>query len=835
MATHTADKRSRLQKASHPGSHFATEVFSFQGIHRFHIPKAVLRGNASLFLLLASLTWCEGVLKAGAIDSIETDTTLSNAYDARSTLANPAALAFQTERDGAALLTSFSYAASRSFPDELSVGLSYGYFGGAAELLSHEEGRYRRYSLSVGMPLSSSLFLGSRYNFTRADTRDIHYDSADLGLQVRPFQYLSVGLLAKDLLWSSPPGIQTHYGAGILIRPFPRFDLAFDVFVPPQFNTTQYHAHINLEFVEGIFLSAGYQSEGKFYTGLRIAFERAALFSHVQPAKDHRIFVTGMQTAPLPLKSVLNSKRDLKLDIDDKIGEKAFKGNLFQKGKPALVHYLESIREVARDNKTEWIILNLKKFPLGLAAAQEIFEALSDARKRGKRIEVLLHSGGIKEYLIASVAHRITIEPSGELRFLGPKMERYFLKGSMDKLGIEGNFIAKGKYKSAPEIFTRKTPSDPALESALSELRIAALEIRTLLSRYRPETGQRWEEILRQAVVGAKEAQRLGLVDSIVPLTQVLESWKESRIIQSRIQYRNDSLALLPQVAVIVASGDILNERHPLLSFGGRLAVTPEDIEEQFEKARSDPRVKAIVLRVNSPGGEILASQQIAAVVEKTRKKKPIVVSMGDAAASGGYFISAPSKVIFASPLTVTGSIGVFVGKFNLKELYSKLDLHKEVLSPVPYPSLYSEHAPWSPAEKAIVTKRADDYYSDFVGYVAEQRGLKIPDVENAAQGHTWLGQRALEFKLIDYLGGLNDAIRFAAQLSHLEDGDYQTKVYTESRSFLEFLEPDWLGSQLSWLKIISSLNAPLIQELFWAERLQKYPYLYLAPLSNLD
>jgi protease-4 len=248
--------------------------------------------------------------------------------------------------------------------------------------------------------------------------------------------------------------------------------------------------------------------------------------------------------------------------------------------------------------------------------------------------------------------------------------------------------------------------------------------------------------------------------------------------------------------------------------------MTPESLAPLFQRAIKDPRTKAIVLRVSSPGGEVLASEQIASLVSKAKNKKPVVVSMGDMAASGGYFISAPASTIYADKLTLTGSIGVFLGKFNLGGLYKRLDLRKEVDGFGPYPGLDSEHKAWNQEERAIMQRRLNQYYESFIQYVAQQRNISKELAQKAGQGRVWLGSESTDLKIVDKHGGLLDAIEGAKKQAKLSD-DFIIYPVRESMSLVDAIAAETTPS----IFLFSDLQKELAK-LAW---LKEHPFLYLA------
>jgi protease-4 len=293
------------------------------------------------------------------------------------------------------------------------------------------------------------------------------------------------------------------------------------------------------------------------------------------------------------------------------------------------------------------------------------------------------------------------------------------------------------------------------------------------------------------ALFGADEAKQAGLIDSVDSYLASKDSDK-NEVATLSTEERSESLRLPPRVAVIVAAGDIMESKVRALSLGGENQVTPAQIKDQLEAAVADSRTAAIVLRIDSPGGEILPSHEISVMVEKAREKKPVVVSMGDVAASGGYYIAAPAERIFAGPLTFTGSIGVFLGKVNAAGLYKWLQLNKEIISEFPHAALFAEDRPWSPDDRAVFVRRLNGYYTGFVHYVARHRKLTDQEAEEAAQGRVWLGDHASALALVDQLGGYREAIAYAAKKAGAGD-NYEVWLLQESVGLFDLFGEDGL------------------------------------------
>lgn len=791
------------------------------------------------FLFLALVILSDSAFADPLNGGLDLGTSTAGSYEARNTFIQPAALGFDSALNGPELSSSVALATHPTAKDDFNVALAWGYFGFGAERFSNQA--LSRFQLAVGVPLSPTLFFGTRLGLSRFDS-GARSDAWDFGLQYRPSRFVSFGLLwnqanqpVQTVTGTSLPSWAT---AAVLVRPLPAAEFSLDVSTPSTdfFKTFAAQAMAGVLLAEGVKLRAGYHTQYQWMAGVQIHFGNASLFANVAPGADRKL-VAGFQSTTSPYRSVLTPPKKVRMSIGPSLSDEKSAGSLLSSAHPSLLDLLQQLEELGREPSVRGLILRLEDFPLGLASAHEVFAALGRLRKAGKTVDIYLGNAGIKEYLIASAADRIYLEPAGEIRWLGLRSERYFLKGTLDKLGVEPEFLAAGKYKSAPEMFTRKELSESAKQAAMEEMRGLEGSLIELLTQSRKIDAARWKQLLALGLLSADEAKKEGLVDGLASFNPAVSAKNNAEWILPPLKPRSESLHLPPRVAVVVAAGNILPNRVRFLSLGSE-QVTPSSMNSKLKDARDDGRTRAVVLRVSSPGGEVLASQQIATDIEEVGTTKPVYVSMGDVAASGGYYIAAPSKRIFAGPLTITGSIGVFLGKFNMSGLFQKLDLHKQILTDGPYPGLYGEDRAWSKVERAVMERRLNSYYDSFVAYVALNRHLTKPKVADVAQGRVWTGKQALERGLVDEAGGYYESIRFAAAQAGLEEGDYEAYEVETDSGWFGVLGADALGRAASerafqpWSLLLSPQGT---RDLIWLSTLRDSPFLYLTPIAPPD
>lgn len=768
-------------------------------------------------------------------NSLEIGTSVSQSYGARSVVSNPAGLAYETALNGVDLGTAFTYGLNRDQKSDFSGEIQYGVLGLGAERLASLPDPTSRYRIALGLPIASTLFGGLRYSFWNTQSAG-RWDDLALGLQWRQWSQLSFGTTVSRLNTPSVGGVKLSplWVFGATWRPIPRFEIAVDGSTPSDgrfFKDWGYQASAGVEVFRGFQMRVGYHSDYQFFAGLQVGLGHASGYTSVQPGSRARAAVIGFQGAALPYRSPIGLPTTLKMKIDDDLSEQAVAPSLFSAGKPSLLTLLRTLQDAESKPHVSSVAIDLKKMPLGLASALELHQALVRLRQKGKRVEVYLGNAGTKEYLIASGASLIYLAPGGELRLVGLRAEHYFIKGTLDKIGLEGEFLAKGEYKSAPEMFTRTESSPTNRAAVLEELRLAEDHIRKVLQDSRAISVDQWKKIRELALLSPQAAVREKLVDGIQTFSAEIDRPDRNTLTRERVSERSNTLALPPRIAVIVADGTILNERARLLGLAGRDQVTPEGMRKKLEVATEDPRTRAIVVRVNSPGGEILASDLIATQIRTARASKPVWISFGDVAASGGYYLATAGERIYASPLSITGSIGVFVGKFNAKGLYQYLRLNKEILSHGPYPGLMTEDRPWSKAERDVMQRRLDEYYDSFVSLVASSRNLSKEKAESAAKGRVWLGSQAKDLGLVDNLGGYREVLSDAAQAAGCDLEDCEVSTIRTPLAL-----GDWFAENAFGMGRATSIlgSEELLRAVNWMEMIENQPYLYLSPMASI-
>jgi protease-4 len=461
---------------------------------------------------------------------------------------------------------------------------------------------------------------------------------------------------------------------------------------------------------------------------------------------------------------------------------------------------MTQLRKAKVDSRIGAVLLNINFPNVGWGKADELRGAIADVRASGKPVYAYMEIGMNKEYYIASAAEKVFLAPAGDIYINGFAAEVTFFRGSLDKLGVEPEVIKIGAYKNAPDQFSRKEMSKEHEEVMNAIIDEYYNRFVNGIAEARKKSPEDVKAMIDNAPYHAPEAKQLGLIDEAAYRDQVYDElknrlgYKEGDKIRtvSGASYKeisSDSLGLNngERVAVVYASGAINVGRSSRSAFGGE-SLGSDTLVKAINDAAEDNSIKAIVLRVDSPGGSALASDLMWHAIENAKAKKPVVVSMADVAASGGYYIACNADKIVAEPSTLTGSIGVFMGKPVMKGFYDWVGISNQYVMRGKNAGIFRESEKWTPEERAKMEDQTNKiYWDDFVPKVAKGRGKTNEDVNAIAQGRVWTGAQAKERGLVDEIGGLEKSIEIAKQLAKLPaDKDVRRVVFPEPRPFLQ-------------------------------------------------
>lgn len=547
-------------------------------------------------------------------------------------------------------------------------------------------------------------------------------------------------------------------------------------------------------------------------------------------------FVTAIISFAQPEEVFINDKSvlHLKFDytIDDRSTNDPFASNFdFEifKSRPGLNLILKNIEKAKNDERIKGIYLDLMDTPSGIATLTEVRDALADFKSSGKFIYAYGQIYTQKAYYLATISDKIFINPVGMIELKGFQGEVMFIKGLLDKLEIEPQIIRHGKYKSAIEPLILDKMSEASKEQTLAFIQSMWNEVSAEMAIGRGISIDEFNRITDKLEgLKANDTYNLELTDSVIYYDQFLSLLAE-KIEKEKIQ-KEDLVSLnnyenvilkghkekrsKNKIAIIYASGSIFQGE------GDDQSIGSDKIARTIRNARLDDDIKAIVLRVNSPGGDGIASDVILREVNMAKTVKPVVVSMGDYAASGGYYISCGASKIIAQPNTITGSIGVFGVIPNFQKFFNnKLGITFDQVKTNENSDFMDITKPMTEFQYNLMQNEIDWFYSNFIGHVSIGRNMPVDKVDEIGQGRVWSGTDAKKIGLVDELGGLNDAIKSAAELAAIQE--YRT---VEMPALLDPLE-----------KLINDLTGESTRTLLKKELGISYKYYkYLNEISKI-
>lgn len=504
----------------------------------------------------------------------------------------------------------------------------------------------------------------------------------------------------------------------------------------------------------------------------------------------------------------------------------------------------EAIRFAADDERIKALMIRGEGSWAGWAKAQEVRWAIQDFKESGKPVWAYLEVAGREDYYIASLADKVVMQPESYLDLKGLRIEVMFFKGTLDKLGIEADLIRSGKYKSAGEPFSRTDISPEwreVLDSSLDELYAQLL---AGIAEGRGQDADYWQVVLDEGPFTSPDAREIGLVDDVLYIDAFRDQLSEAVSVDdfnTLSVSRFAAMALSPgrgaeTVAILHANGPIVSGSSFDPFTGMRSYLGSDTFIAQVNRLRRDDDVAGVILRVDSPGGDAIASDQMLRAVRRLAEEKPVVVSMSNVAASGGYYIAAAPEVpIIAYPGTQTGSIGVFTMMLNLRQMYAKLGITKEVLTRGRFAAIDSDYKPMSAPEREKLRAYVDAIYNTFLSRVAEARDEDVEAIHELAQGRVWIGSQAVENGLVDELGGFRAAVAAIKDAAGVDEDDaVRVITYPQARSVLERLFSkgrDVAARQLLEVPVLGRFRETWAHLDGWLAAARSGP-LYMAPYT---
>ncbi len=767
---------------------------------------------------------------------------LANSDNVFSLFSNPAGLG--TSRDFQ-MLVAQGYD-KNEFQDIYSVALSLGNIGFAYQGNNTGESDFNRYTLGAGWKIGRLMKMGFSYSWNSSGKMP---DGLSLGYLVRPHKMISFGFNGNFL--NEPNLRKPEYSSGVSLRPFgDRFTLSTDALFSKigksdYFDDIEWQLNLETEPLDGVLLSGTY-SEDFLGFGLSFAFNHGAVGSVNLFDKDNN-FSTGsayLHTSSQYFRSVIidPKPRFIHFKLSGPVIEQNRGWGIFSKKQLTVFQFGQILKGLNEDKSVKGIVLELDKINAGYAKIQELSGLITKFKQHGKEVFVYSTYLGTREYLLASVADKIFMNPAGQLNLTGIQFTAMFLKGTLDKLGIVAELEHIKEYKSASEMFTRDSMSQYQREVINSIADQFSEDIIMEISENRGIERETLKEIINNGPYVASNAKDLKLVDDIFYADQMkefVETENETYRYQAFGSYKllkpyKYEWEIIPpeKIAIIYATGSIVSGRNSNDFIFGE-TMGDKSIAGAIRKARKNKNVKVIILRIDSGGGFAVASEIIWREVAQTTKgenKKPIIVSMSDAAASGGYFIACAADEIYADPATITGSIGIYTGKVNLDGLYKKLGINFQHIKRGDNAGLYTSTRGFTDGERQQIIKNMEHGYDRFISSVAEGRNMTKDEVNEIGRGRVWTGTQGVEKGIVDGLGGLYDVIKIAEEKAGIKEGEDYSILFLPKYGFV------WPNSNNNYLmesQLIERLPDEITHLINLGYRFhsaEDEPYLYLMP-----
>lgn len=654
-------------------------------------------------------------------------------------------------------------------------------------------------SLALAWSWRQMFSLGLAYHalFTHSSSPQNRLQTLDLGLVFRPFEWFGAALVIRDLtspIYLEELPLQRRYELELMGRPFSshRLEISAGVRISERRGEVDPRFRLALEPLNGLRLFATVELLRRDYyrddeplldvratAGAAVRLERlelavASLVGREMPQRATAgplsrdaartqfqglaagLRFEGSRREPL----VVGSRRILALRLKGELAERD------------LVRLVALLRRAERRSDVRGVLLHLDQAELGWGQVQELRGWLRRLRGAGKRSYVYLRSPGEKAYLVGTAADRVMLDPAGGLSLNGLALQNIYFKGLLDKVGASAELVRIAEYKAAPEQYTRTTASEPVRKMRRALVDDLFGRLVADLARERKLAPAKVRELIDAGPYTPAQALQAKLVDQLLDpgeLERTVQKLSGAQLVRAEeIRRRPDRWMVGPAIAVVLVEGDIVRGKSSTIPLIGRRISGDDSVVAALKEARGDSSVEAVVLRVDSPGGSAMASHRIWQEVVRTRQVKPVVVSLGNVAASGGYYVACGGDRIYAEPSTITGSIGIFSGKLDLSGLLGKLGISIDSESRGKRALLEAWDRPYSEEERAFELKRLRYYYDQFVGAVSQGRGMTREEAEQRARGRVWTGAQAKDKGLVDALGGLGDAVEDARRRAGL-------------------------------------------------------------------
>jgi protease-4 len=741
-----------------------------------------------ILLTIACITDAAAAEDPMSLHSGFTLTSVAYNDDATAALANPAGLAL--DRGFTAFL---GLSHDRDQLDGLQAALAPGNIAFSYLHLLDRAGQPEMSSvgLSFAQDLSHGIYAGIRSNWHRARPGSIGSAwTFDAGLLYRPIRWVSVGALASNLNRPEWLGetLEAELDLGMAVRPLTeRVTLAADISLYDwgMDDSVTWAAGAQLEPLPGLLLQGGRDHQENYWVGIGInlATMGSRYVSRAPKRGSFDQHTYGM-TFNAARKATVFERRNriAEIDLDGLIEEHPVGFSLFGTSGTSVHSILKQLDNVRRDPQVRGALLDIHDTRVGIASLQEISDAIMKIRNEGKAVVAYLAEGAeYSELYLAANCDEVIANPASYFVFVGTYTDVPLLKGLGEKVGIDLETYEAGDAKLMEAMMEHDSLN--ALGRQVYQFMVNSVHDALVqkLAQRRGLDVTAIDQALDQGLFLVDDAQRYGFIDTTGTRKEAVartahlcgmqgDPEKAKTISVEGRHYYDNRWTSPPQVAVILASGDISDGKSGVDRLMGGRHIGSETLVRQLERLRNDRRVKAIVIRVDSPGGSGTASELIWQEIEKTKEKKPVIVSLANIAASGGYYISCGADRIFADPASMVGAIHCLFIKPTFEDLYQRIGLKFETFRSGPMADFGSTVRHLTSDEREILARVTDDFYLHYRKRVQQGRKLYGDDLEEVSKGQLFTGTQALEYGLIDELGGLDRAIEAASELAELTE-----------------------------------------------------------------
>jgi len=622
----------------------------------------------------------------------------------------------------------------------------------------------------------------------------------DAGAVLRPIRYFSLGASVKNINQPRIAGreILREYKAGLAVRPFLSWHLTLyseaELLEREKFDDMDYRAGAEIHPIKGIRLFGEYDKDKNITFGARIDISNMGVGYRAEfdPSSNLTNHISYIHLCDHQFKTIFHPRhRTVKLTLSGNISERP-KKSFFSRSR-SVHEIISEIHRAKDDAGIDALVIVMHSPSIGLAQAEELRCALADFRSAGKKIFFYSDNLDNISFYLASAADKIVMNPAGMAAVTGVSARMLFIRGTLEKLGVTPEYLQAGKYKSAAEMFTRDSMSAESREETERLLAVVDSILINQIAEARGMSVDSLRSIIDNSPHPAEDAVALGLVDTLMYEDEFIKKfYKKQKLDFSK--YINDEFVeyrwgIPKKLAIVWIDGGINSDME-------------RKITQSTRKVADDKRIKGMLLRVNSPGGSAFSSDVIWYGINLVKDKgKPVVVSMGGSAASGGYYVSSPGDFIFADKTSITGSIGVIMGKFSLKGMLRKIGANSESITYSKSAGTFSLFDSWNEHQKNRMEYSIRKSYDMFKSRVlAGRKNLTADSLEAVAQGRVWIGTDAHSVGLVDSIGNFRDALEYTKKLCGIKKDDKVDYVYLPRLDIVERIRTEITESAIQKL-----------------------------------